>query len=369
VEAGQSTSVEVRLEREDCPGDVSLEVEGLPAGVELKPARIPAGETAAQLQFTAGSGAVASSPTVTLLARAGDARAEQEFRVTVQRPPGIPKEALTLDLGGGVKLELVYIKEGEFQMGSPEDEPERNPFTDQKEANAEKRHRVQITKPFWLGKYAVTQEQYTRLTGKDNPSYFAATGGGKGDVKGMDTNRFPVETVSWNDATAFCEELNQKHLSKVPEALRRAGYKFGLPTEAQWEYACRAGTETPFYFGKVLNGKQANCDGNYPYGTTEKGPYLGRTCRVGSYDANAFGLYDMHGNVNQWCADWYDPKFYSTSPNKDPFNGQKGAEERRVVRGGSWSGDGGDCRAACRGRGDPADRDQYCGFRVAFRLD
>jgi formylglycine-generating enzyme required for sulfatase activity len=215
---------------------------------------------------------LADGSTVTLRARAGEARAEREFRVTVQRPPGIPKEALTLDLGGGVKLELVYIKEGEFWMGSPEDEPERNPFTDQKEANAEKRHRVQISKPFWLGKYAVTQEQYTRLTGKDNPSWFCATGGGKDKVRGMDTTRFPVETVPWDDAVAFCEELNRKHLSQVSEALRRAGYKFGLPTEAQWEYACRAGTETPFSFGRELNGKQANCDGNDPYGTAEKGP-------------------------------------------------------------------------------------------------
>jgi formylglycine-generating enzyme required for sulfatase activity len=185
----------------------------------------------------------------------------------------------------------------------------------------------------------------------------------------MDTNRFPVENVSWDDATAFCEELNRKHLSQVPEGLRQAGYRFGLPTEAQWEYACRAGTETPYYFGKELNGKQANCDGAFPYGTQDKGPHLGRTCPVGSYEKNAFGLYDLHGNVYQWCEDYYDPKFYITSPLKDPFNGQKSAEDRRVLRGGSWNNNAWRCRAAFRNSYDPAGHVYRYGFRVAFRLD
>jgi formylglycine-generating enzyme required for sulfatase activity len=215
----------------------------------------------------------------------------------------------------------------------------------------------------------VTQEQYTRVTGKANPSYFCATGGGKAKVQGMDTRQFPVENVSWEDATAYCEELNQKHLTQVPEGLRWAGYRFRLPTEAQWEYACRAGTETPFSFGKELTGKQANCDGTVPYGTQEKGPYLQRTCRVGSYGANAFGLYDMHGNVWQWCADYYDPNYYTQSPNKDPFNGQKTPDEGRVLRGGSWINFAGHCRAACRHQYDPASRNLILGFRVAFRLD
>jgi formylglycine-generating enzyme required for sulfatase activity len=283
--------------------------------------------------------------------------------------PGGTTGPLALDLGGGVMLGLAYIKQGEFWMGSSEDEPERNPFPEQKEPNAEKRHRVQISKPFWLGKYAVTQQQYTRLTGKPNPSHFSATGGGKDQVKGEDTTRFPVENVSWNDATAFCEELNRKHLSQVPEGLRQAGYRFRLPTEAQWEYACRAGTQTPFSFGKELNGKQANCDGTHPYGTPDKGPYLKRTCPVGFYDANAFGLFDMHGNVWQWCADYYDPNFDNISPIKDPFNDKKGAEGARVIRGGAWGRSAGLCRAAFRGWRDPVIRDYLDGFRVALRLD
>jgi formylglycine-generating enzyme required for sulfatase activity len=275
--------------------------------------------------------------------------------------PRISDEALALDLGRGVKLELIYVKKGEFWMGASEGE-EKGADDDNP------RHRVQITKPFWLGKYAVTQEEYARLIGKPDFIWFCAEGTGKDKVRGMDTRRFPAEWVSWEDATAFCEELNRKHLSQLPE-LRRAGYKFRLPTEAQWEYACRAGTETPFHFGKDLNGTQANCKGTEPYGTAVKGPYLERTCQVGSYDANFWGLYDMHGNVWQWCADYYDPNFYRTGPLKDPFNGQRAAEDCRILRGGSWDMEAGLCRAAYRGRGTPGDHQHRFGFRVALCLD
>jgi formylglycine-generating enzyme required for sulfatase activity len=266
---------------------------------------------------------------------------------------GIPTEDLVLDLGGGVKLELVYIKEGDFWMGSPRGE---STSSDDKP-----RHIVEITKPFWLGKSAVTQQQYTRLTGMGNPSYCAATGGGKDKVQGMDTSRFPVENVSWDDATAFCEELNRKHLSQAPEALRQAGYKFRLPTEAQWEYACRAGTGTAYYFGD-----DAAKLSDYAWYEDNSS---GRTHEVGTRQRNGFGLYDMHGNVWQWCEDYYDPNYYSSSPIKDPFSGQKGAEALRVLRGGSWVCSAGGCRAASRGLVGPAVRYHNYGFRVAFRLD
>jgi formylglycine-generating enzyme required for sulfatase activity/serine/threonine protein kinase len=393
VEAGQSTSVEVRVDRDNCPGDIALEVVGLPVGVEMKPGRIPTEDTTARLEFTAGSEAAATTRTVTVKVGTAEARAERDILVTVKRPqvkPRVPKEALTLDLGGGVKLELVYVKEGEFQMGSTKEEIDTI-LREDKDAKREwydpeqPRHRVEITKPFWLGKYAVTQEQYTRLTGKPNPSWFCATGSGKSKVQGMDTSRFPVENVSWDEATAFCDELNRKHLDQLPEVLRQAGYTFRLPTEAQWEYACRAGTETPFHFGKELNGTQANCDGNHPYGTPVQGPFLGRTCPVGSepYQPNAFGLYDMHANVWQWCADYYDPKYYGNSPLKDPFNspkgepespkgpfnGQKAEAKRHVVRGGSSFNRARYCRAAYRRWYAPGDRISLVGFRVALRLD
>ena len=254
-----------------------------------------------------------------------------------------------VDLGDGVKMEFVLIPPGKFQMGSPKDE--------EKDDDDEEQHEVEITRPFYLGKYAVTQEQYEKIVGK-NPSCLSAEGVFNASVKGMDTRRFPVEQVSWDDAVSFCRALTNR------DGKRR----FGLPSEAEWEYACRAGTTTPFHFGKALNGDKVNCNGNYPYGTDEKGEYLERTCRVGSYAANAFGLYDMHGNVWECCQDYYGP--YKDLGIKDPLGTEKVDKNARVLRGGSWNCDAGICRAACRLWFAPSSRGCYGGgFRVAFRLD
>jgi formylglycine-generating enzyme required for sulfatase activity len=136
-----------------------------------------------------------------------------------------------------------------------------------------------------------------------------------------------------------------------------------LPTEAEWEYACRAGATTPFHFGSQLNGREANCCGIYPYGTTEKGPFLQRTTTVGSYTPNAFGLFDMHGNVWEWCQDWYDGDYYKSSPVDDPKGPEKASA--RVFRGGCWAPDGAFCRAAARGLQKPSFRLSGLGFRVA----
>jgi formylglycine-generating enzyme required for sulfatase activity len=138
-----------------------------------------------------------------------------------------------------------------------------------------------------------------------------------------------------------------------------------LPTEAEWEYACRAGTTTPFHFGKKLNGTQANCNGNYPYGTTIMGPYLEKTSTVGSYPANAWGLHDMHGKVWEWCSDWYGE--YSDDKIADPQGPKKGG--LRVLRGGAWNRHSELCRASHRGRGLPGDRYNNVGFRVLLPLD
>ncbi len=208
----------------------------------------------------------------------------------------------------------------------------------------------------------MTQEQYEKVIG-NNPSWFKSEGGGKDKVEKLDTAEFPVETVTWADADGFCQALGKKV---------KWGKLSRLPWEAEWEYACRAGTETPFWFGDVCNGKQANCDGNYPYGTETRGRYLGRTCQVGGdkekrYKANAFGLYDMHGNVCQWCLDYYGS--YDGLNNEDPVQLNKGTENRRVLRGGSWSNYGGFCRAAYRLKYDPAYIGSNVGFRVCVRLN
>jgi formylglycine-generating enzyme required for sulfatase activity len=279
----------------------------------------------------------------------------------------LPK-SIELDLGG-VKLELVLIKEGTFMMGSSKEEQEQYSKLTNALLTDEDEHRVEITRPFYLGKFLVTQEQFTRVTGRDNPSWFSATGGGKEKVKGLDTSRFPVEQVSWDDAVEFCSQLQRQHGNQVPEALRTAGHRFRLPTEAQWEYACRASLRTTFHFGNVLNGKQANCDGNYPWGTEEKGPSLERTERVGRYPANDWALCDMHGNALEWCQDYYAASYYQSSPKKDPVNLQRVGEAVHVLRGGSWGSSPRDCRAAFRHGHAEGSRNRIVGFRVALRLD
>jgi formylglycine-generating enzyme required for sulfatase activity len=267
---------------------------------------------------------------------------------------------------------------------------------------------VRITKPFYLGVYEVTQAQYARVMGR-NPSYFAAPGAGEKEVAGLKTARFPVETVTWYDAVEFCNRLSEKEglpayyrLSAVErnrlttwerqalahdpqeakmlicivsahvQILEGPGYR--LPAEAEWEYACRAGTTTPFSFGAVLNGREANCEGrNPPYGTQEKGPSLRRPAVVGCYSPNAFGLYDMHGNVEEWCADWYDARYYRASPIDDPA-GPESPESKgawwvpfpsRVVRGGCWFLGPGSARSAFRAWDAPGSRAPTMGFRVA----
>ncbi len=246
----------------------------------------------------------------------------------------------------GVKLAL--IPAGKFLMGSPKDERER--------LLHEEQHEVSITKPFYLDVYEVTQTEYEKVMG-NNPSYFSPRGYGKDSVKDMDTGQFPVENVSWDDAVAFCEKL-----SEFPEE-KNAGRVYRLPTEAEWEYACRAGTKTPFHYGDSLSSRQANFDGNFPYGGADKGPNLGRTAKVGSYAPNAFGLYDMHGNVWEWCQDRHAANYYKSSPREDP----PGPTQAwlRVVRGGSWSFHGWSCRSAYRSGCEPGYRGRDLGFRVA----
>jgi formylglycine-generating enzyme required for sulfatase activity len=264
-----------------------------------------------------------------------------------------------------IGMKLVRIPPGKFKMGSPADEKDR--YTD------EEQHEVEITKEFWLGVHEVTQKQFKDVMGY-NPSYFSTDGegkagekyeynkpaGGESSVAGKDTDDFPVENVSWDEAVEFCRRLSARTTEK------NSGRKYRLPTEAEWEYSCRGGAPSyqVFHFGDSLSSKLANFDGNYPYGSADKGPDLCRTCKVGQYEKNGFGLHDMHGNVWEWCSDWYGKDDYGKSLRRDPQGPTEG--KGRVFRGGSWYVIGLDCRSAIRGGGPPAFRDYYLGFRVAL---
>jgi formylglycine-generating enzyme required for sulfatase activity len=268
-------------------------------------------------------------------------------------------------IAGGVRMKLVLIPAGRFLMGSPKGEKERG--TD------EEQHEVQIS-TFYLGTTEVTQQQFRGVMGY-NPSYFcndarekvgatyhesSKPGGGQEKVKGEDTDSFPVENVSWDEAVEFCRKLTDQSRN-LP-----SGHLYRLPREAEWEYACRGGTSSdqPFHFGNSLSGSQANFDANFPYGDAARQDLLNRTCREGSYPANGFGLRDMHGNVWEWCHDWYGADYYSKSPRQDPSGPSE--VSGRVYRGGGWLSVGQSCRSAYRRRIDPSNRDRYLGFRVAL---
>jgi formylglycine-generating enzyme required for sulfatase activity len=238
------------------------------------------------------------------------------------------------DLGSGAILDMVAIPGGSFVMGSPSTEAERD--------NDEgPQHNVNIS-PFFMGKYEVTQAQYEAVMG-NNPS----------DFKGA---KRPVENVNWDEAVEFCRKLTQK-----------TGKTYRLPSEAEWEYACRAGTTTPFHFGDTITPDLVNYNSIYPYGAALKGLWRQQTTDVGSFPPNAFGLYDMHGNVYEWCSDkWHDN--YNGTPT-DGSSWETGTGHHRVLRGGSWRSLAADCRCAYRG-GNSADYWWWGrGFRVAVASD
>jgi len=244
----------------------------------------------------------------------------------------------------GVKLK--WCPAGRFKMGSPPQEPERRPGEDQVE--------VTLTKGFWTGKYEVTQGQWKGVVG-ELPGPLTA---GAGDD-------FPVYAVNFAEAEGFCRRLTA--LAHASGALPK-DWEFRLPTEAQWEYACRAGTTTATSFGDSLSSTQANFQGK-PYNGAEVGPSLKRAAPVGSYPANPWGLHDMHGNVFEWTRDWahmslpggVDPDLYSaratTSMNRD-------GTVSRMRRGGCWADEGWPCRSAGRFRFEPERRSDHIGFRV-----
>jgi formylglycine-generating enzyme required for sulfatase activity/predicted Ser/Thr protein kinase len=259
----------------------------------------------------------------------------------------IPTE-FKVDLGNGVAMEFVLIPPGKFKMGENPGsgiDPEMTPV-----------HEVQISRGFYLGKFEVTQEEYFQLTGLNNPSKWKGTGRTHYDPN---LKRHPIDSVSWNDAIAAIEKLREKEL---PAGYRQAT----LPTEAEWEYACRAGTITPFHFGSESNGKQANCDGRYPFGTTEKGPWRNRPVPVDDFAefANAFGLFQMHGNLAEWCLDRFREDAYTQLRAVDPLSD---SGRQRLLRGGSYNNLAPDCRASKRFRSDPDASNSIYGFRIALK--
>ncbi|MEH2336178.1 SUMF1/EgtB/PvdO family nonheme iron enzyme [Nostoc sp.] len=231
----------------------------------------------------------------------------------IKRDPNKQAKFFKEDLGNDITLDMVQILAGSFNMGSPPGEKDR-------ETIEEPQHVVNVP-AFFIGKFEVTQEQYQQIMG-NNPSNF----------KGL---KRPVEQVSWNDAVDFCNKLSQK-----------TGRKYRLPSEAEWEYACRAGTKTPFYFGETITTELANYKGDSTYASEPQGIDRQETTEVGSFPPNAFGLYDMHGNVWEWCQDtWHD------SYKGAPQNGSAWINndiDYHYLRGGSWLNNPVNCRSACR---------------------
>ena len=256
------------------------------------------------------------------------------------------------DLGNDIQLDMMLIPGGTFIMGSPKEEEDSRD-------SERPQHEVTI-EPFWLGQYQVTQAQWKFVAKlpqvnkelNPDPSRF------KGDGSTSLTNNRPVEQVSWYDAVEFCDRLS-----------RHTKRQYRLPSEAEWEYACRAGTKTPFHFGETITTDLANYNGNYTYGQEPKGVYREETTEVGSFGvANNFGLYDMHGNVYEWCLDdWHDN--YTDAPadgsawfsSDDKLSDKTG---RAVLRGGSWIYNPQYCRSAYRLFNNRDNHDNNIGFRV-----
>ncbi|TAG70184.1 MAG: formylglycine-generating enzyme family protein [Oscillatoriales cyanobacterium] len=237
------------------------------------------------------------------------------------------------DLGNGVVLEMVYIPGGTFMMGSP--------ATESGIYDRESPHH-QVTVPaFYAGKYPITQAQWQAVMG-NNPSHFRG-------------EKLPVETLGWDKAVAFCRKISEK-----------TGKIYRLLSESEWEYACRAGTATPFYFGETITTDLVNYNGNFPFGAAPTGRYREQTMDVGSFPPNPFGLYDMHGQVCEWCSDKWHIN-YDGAP-IDGSSWETGTSNCRVLRGGSWYNYAVYCRAARRDW-IPAGHSYRCrGFRVAVAL-
>ncbi|HKQ05478.1 MAG TPA: SUMF1/EgtB/PvdO family nonheme iron enzyme [Blastocatellia bacterium] len=274
-----------------------------------------------------------------------------EFEVLTVEPSGhlnVPHRRsasyFSEDIDGEVSLDMVEIPGGAFKMGAP--------LETQRERKQSERPQRQIRVPgFFVSKYEITEAEWRAVARlplvsrqlEENPSSF------KGD------GQMPVQNISWLDAVEFCERLS-----------RATGRRYRLPTEAEWEYACAAGTQTPFYFGETITAELVNYDANYPYGAGPKGETRRRPISVGALSApNAFGLYNMHGNVAEWCSDYWHDSYIGAPADASSWE-SRGDASVRVLRGGSYYDGGDDCRSSARTK-DPADiRLPFIGFRVVM---
>lgn len=248
----------------------------------------------------------------------------------------VEKEGIYFEvqLTDNVNLEMISIPAGDFVMGTPETEQGRS-------KDETPQHKVSM-EAFWVGKYPVTQAQYFALM-KENPSFF------KDDRK-------PVENISWYEAEQFCQKLSDL-----------TGKKFRLLSEAEWEYVCRAGTTTPFAFGKTITADLANYKANYGYGDGQGGKWRQETTPVGSFYANNFGLYDLHGNVWEWCQDNWHENYQEAPTDNQPWldDNHEDEDSPRVIRGGSWDDTAYYCRSGVRLWTLPQFKGKLIGFRVA----
>jgi uncharacterized protein (TIGR02996 family) len=256
---------------------------------------------------------------------------ESRLRQRLERGVRVPLPRQVIALPHGEDLSFVLVPPGSFLMGSPESEKFRQ--------RGEQQHRVTLTRPFWMCTHLLTQSQWQAVTGA-NPSHFQGP-------------YLPVEQVSWHDCRHFCRSLSE-----------RLGKPFRLPSEAEWEYACRAGTSTPFAFGETISTDQVNYDGGRTYGHGRLGVFRGRTTPVEHFPANPWGLHDMHGNLSEWCGDRYAP--YSAADVVDPKAAPAAADDNVVLRGGGWAFRPVYCRSAYRFSFLPAGRNEFCGCRIVL---
>jgi formylglycine-generating enzyme required for sulfatase activity/serine/threonine protein kinase len=379
VMRGSSKKLPVRIERQGYQGPISIELRDSQNQVQAPPVTLEGGKDEIELDLRALANATVDEVRASLVATTpfAEVKDSRSLRIQLLKRPGSPRVTGPVppsntwtppanpepSVTNGAGMKLVWIKPGTFLMGSPP--------TDRVRDKDEQLHTVRLTRGFYLGTFEVTQEQYVRVIGS-SPSQFpdpSVPKGGGGDrsmlpaggvIKDSGPPRLPVDSVTWDQAAKFCEVLSNLDAEKV------AGRVYRLPTEAEWEYACRADTRTVYSFGDDYRDLRI-----YAWYTEIS---QGKSHPVGTKKPNPWGLFDMHGNLMEWCADWYDPNYYANGPAEDP-KGPNTPTKHRVLRGGAWNHDttmtrysSTWLRCAHRLQAEPNARAWNIGFRVACDL-